>query len=86
MTTTAQLVATYRDRIARDPEAYDGLIDMVMWLIEDTAPRDWSPSELARALRADTREVHDALPVLVSDGYVVSSNQGARSRYTARRR
>jgi hypothetical protein len=81
------LIRSYRDRIAKDPDLYDGDIDIVLWLIEDTSSfRDWTPSQIGSFARIKTSEVQNILRTLVADGYVVSDNRGAWSHYWSARR
>jgi DNA-binding MarR family transcriptional regulator len=81
----AQLVKGYRAKIALDPDLYDGDLDVIMWLIEDTAPRSWTPSELGRAAKVPTTQVQNHLATLVGDGYVRTSGNGAWTRYSSAR-
>lgn len=86
--TVPELVAGYRAQLDAEPELHDGTLDLAMWLVEDTADRTWTPSELAKALGVNTIEAHDALRQLVAEGHLAyaDGDRGARTRYTARRR
>lgn len=84
--TVPQLVAGYRARIAQDPDLFDGDTDVVLWLIEATTARDWTPSEIARAAGITTNAARDIVATLTADGDVVGNDRGARTRYSSRRR
>lgn len=85
--TTAGLAAKvsgYRQQIAADPNLY-GTVDLVMWLVEDTPDRTWTPSEVAKVLRIDTSTAYEMLRELYCDGYIAADQRGAWTRYSARR-
>lgn len=42
---------------------------------------DFSPSEIARLVKSDTRDVHRVLPYLVADRNVSTTDRGTWSRY-----
>lgn len=81
----AQLVRGYRDQIARDPELFDGDQDVAMWLINDTPGRDWSPSELGRAVGIRADVARRLLDELADDGHIGRDARGAWTRYYSRR-
>ena len=60
--------------------------DLVMWKIDDNPRRDYSPSEIARAVKITTEEARRVLPALVADGHILAHGNGAWTRYTARHR
>lgn len=81
----AALVRGYRERIARDPDLYEGDIDVIMWLVNDTPHRDWSPSEVARAAKVSTSTAQQLLAELALGRHIARDERGAWSRYWARR-
>jgi hypothetical protein len=81
MSVTADLIRSYRTEIARNPELYDGNLDVVSWLINDTAGRTWTPSEIGQAVGIDTVEARRLLVELVELGAIRSDDRGAWTRY-----
>jgi hypothetical protein len=80
----SQLVAGYREQVARDPESHDGDSDVAYWLLQDTAGRSWTPSELARALKIDTHAARELLQSLAAADMIAGDGRGAWTRYSAR--
>jgi hypothetical protein len=50
----------------------------------DNRGASFTPSQVARKVGTDTLTAQQALALLVRNGYAVSSEQGARSRYAAK--
>jgi hypothetical protein len=85
----AQLVASFRQQLATNPEFYaeeDPNATVVMWLVEETPDRTWTPSEVARLVKIATYTARNILDALVADQLIASDDRGAWTRYTARRR
>lgn len=82
----SDLVRGYRARIELDPELYDGDVDVIMWLINDTPDRDWSPSEVARAVGITATAARNALGELAAGRHIARDERGSWSRYWSRRR
>lgn len=79
-----QLVASYRETIAADPDRYDGDEDVLYWLVNDTPARSWTPSEAARAARISSSDAYRILRMLATEGAISSDERGAWTRYSAR--
>jgi hypothetical protein len=84
MATIAELVKGYRERIAKDPDLYDGDLDVVYWLVHDTTDRDWTPSQVARAVGISTHEAGQHLSLLASEQHIRRDQRGSWSHYWSR--
>lgn len=90
MTTThstkgiAALVNRYREAIAAEPDQRYDEADLIVWLLEDTAGRDWTPSQVALALKLSTGHAANLLRQLAADEMIASFDRGAWTRYFAR--
>ena len=83
--TPGQLVRSYRERIALDPDLFDGDLDVIMWLVTDTPERSWTPSEIAQVAKVSTDEARRLLEELTEDDSVLANRRGAWTRYYSRR-
>lgn len=82
----AEKVRGYREQIAKNPDFYDGDTDVVLFLIQDTPDRDWSPSEIARALKITTQAAYEHLYILWAGGHIAAHGNGSWRRYQERHR
>lgn len=80
----AARVAGDRAEVAADPESHDGDLDVILWLVEDSTDRTWTPSEIARALGIETVEADRHLRNLLGLQFITSTYRGAWSRYGSR--
>lgn len=82
----AKLVKGYREVIARDPDLYDGDLDIVMWLVNDTPERDWTPSQVAQVVKINSHEAYNHLAELAQGGHIRRDDRGAWTHYWSRLR
>ncbi len=82
----AAKVRDYRARLT-GPNAdwYEGDVDVIMWLVNDTPERSWSPSEVARAVKVDASTARRLLDELVDGDHIRGDDRGAWTRYRSRR-
>jgi hypothetical protein len=85
MAKIAELVKGYREKIARDPEFYDGDIDVVLWLVSDTPDRDWTPGQVGRAVGISTHAAGAHLSQLAEEKHIARDQRGSWSHFWSRR-